>query len=140
MALKAKQSAFVEEYLVDLNGTRAAIRAGYSAKTANEQASRLLANVSVQESIQEAMAQRSKRVQRTADDVLADLALIKSNAMQIVPDRDGNMVMIDRPSAIKTLELEGRHRAMWTDKSEITGKDGAALIVEIVRYGTNTAT
>jgi phage terminase small subunit len=140
MALTAKQSAFVEEYLVDLNGTRAAIRAGYSAKTANEQASRLLANVSVQESIQDAMAQRSKRVQRTADDVLADLALIKSNAMQIFRDRDGNMVMIDRPSAIKTLELEGRHRAMWTDKSEITGKDGAALIVEIVRYGTNTAT
>jgi phage terminase small subunit len=135
MALTAKQSAFVDEYLVDLNGTQAAIRAGYSAKTANEQASRLLANVSLQESIQEAMAQRSKRVQRTADDVLADLALIKADAMKIVADRDGNMVMIDRPSAIKTLELEGRHRAMWTDKSEITGKDGAALIVEIVRYG-----
>ncbi len=43
----AKQKRFVEEYLIDLNATQAAIRAGYSIKTANEQGSQLLANLSV---------------------------------------------------------------------------------------------
>lgn len=56
-----KQDRFVKEYLIDLNATQAAIRAGYSPKTANEQGARLLANVSVQEAIAKAMAERSKR-------------------------------------------------------------------------------
>ena len=51
--LTDKQQRFVDEYLVDLNATQAAIRAGYSAKTANEQGARLLANVSVQNAIRE---------------------------------------------------------------------------------------
>ena len=51
--LTDKQARFVDEYLVDLNATQAAIRAGYSAKTANEQGARWLANVSVQNAIRE---------------------------------------------------------------------------------------
>lgn len=51
--LTDKQARFVDEYLVDLNATQAAVRAGYSAKTANEQGARLLANVSVQNAIRE---------------------------------------------------------------------------------------
>lgn len=70
MPLTPKQKCFVEEYLIDLNQTQAAIRAGYSEKTANEQASRLLANVNIQAAIKEAMAERSKRTQITADMVL----------------------------------------------------------------------
>lgn len=68
--LTAKQQAFADEYLKDLNGTQAAIRAGYSPKTANEQAARLLANVSVQEAIREAMDKRQKRLEISADMVL----------------------------------------------------------------------
>ena len=49
--LTAKQQRFCEEYLIDLNATQAAVRAGYSAKTANEQGSRLLTNVSVASAI-----------------------------------------------------------------------------------------
>ena len=49
--LTPKQAEFVRQYLVDLNATQAAIRAGYSEKTANEQGSRLLANVSVSQAI-----------------------------------------------------------------------------------------
>ena len=49
--LTAKQELFVAEYLVDLNATQAAIRAGYSEKTANEQSARLLAKVSVQAAV-----------------------------------------------------------------------------------------
>ena len=47
--LTDRRQKFVDEYLMDLNATQAAIRAGYSARTANEQAARLLANVSIQE-------------------------------------------------------------------------------------------
>lgn len=72
--LTPKQERFVEEYLIDLNATQAAIRAGYSAKTANEQGSRLLANVSVRTCIDEAMAERSKRTGVNADRVLIELA------------------------------------------------------------------
>lgn len=74
MSLTPKQSRFVEEYLVDLNGTQAAIRAGYSEKTANPQAARLLANVSIQAAIQEEKDKRSRRVEITQDRVLLELA------------------------------------------------------------------
>src|SRR5215213_1985099 len=74
--LTARQARFVEEYLVDLNATQAAIRAGYSARTANEQASRLLANVSVAAAISEALAARAERTQITADQVVEELAAI----------------------------------------------------------------
>jgi len=70
MALTAKQKKFVLEYLVDLNATQAAIRAGYSPKTANEQGARLLTNVSVQEAIQKAMSKREQRTEITQDMVL----------------------------------------------------------------------
>ena len=76
MALTAKQQRFVEEYLVDLNATQAAIRAGYSADTAKQQGSRLLTNVDVQEAIAAAMAERARRTEIKADDVLAELAKI----------------------------------------------------------------
>ena len=68
--LTPKQQRFVEEYLIDLNATQAAIRAGYSEKTANEQASRLLANVNVSAAVQAAMQERSKRTEITQDEVL----------------------------------------------------------------------
>lgn len=76
MALTDKQRRFVEEYLVDLNATQAAIRAGYSAKTAQEQSSRLLSNVMVQQAIREAQEARSQRTEITADRVLQELAKI----------------------------------------------------------------
>ena len=74
MALTAKQQRFVAEYLIDLNQTQAAIRAGYSEKTAAEQASRLLTNVKVAEAIQTAMKARSERTEINADWVLKRLA------------------------------------------------------------------
>jgi phage terminase small subunit len=73
MALTPKQQKFVTEYLIDLNGTQAAIRAGYSAKTANEQASRLLTNVSVAQALAEAQAKLSERSEITAEMVMREL-------------------------------------------------------------------
>lgn len=76
MALTAKQQRFVEEYMIDLNATQAAIRSGYSANTAMEQGYQLLQKTSVQEAIQKAMEARSKRTQITADRVLEEYAKI----------------------------------------------------------------
>jgi hypothetical protein len=71
--LTPKQRRFVDEYLLDLNATQAAIRAGYSARTANEQGARLLANASVAAAAQSAQLARSERLQLTQDDVLRGL-------------------------------------------------------------------
>lgn len=70
--LTEKRQRFVDEYLIDLNATQAAIRAGYSVKTANEQGARLLANVSIQEAISKAMAERSKRTGVNQDRVVLE--------------------------------------------------------------------
>ena len=63
MSLTPKQDAFVREYLIDLNATQAAIRAGYSAKTAEQQGSRLLRNVQVAAALSEAQTKRAERVE-----------------------------------------------------------------------------
>lgn len=76
MALTAKQQRFVDEYLKDLNATQAAIRAGYSKKTADQQASRLLTNVKIRAYLAERQDDRSKRTEITQDMVLKELAKI----------------------------------------------------------------
>ncbi len=68
--LTDKQQAFCEEYIVDLNGTQAAIRAGYSEDTARQQSSRLLTNVNVGQYIVELKAKRIERLNIDADYVL----------------------------------------------------------------------
>jgi phage terminase small subunit len=65
---------FVREYLVDLNATQAAIRAGYSAKTAEQQGPRLLGNVGIAEAIQAGMDKRASKTGITAERVLAEIA------------------------------------------------------------------
>lgn len=69
-----KQIAFVAEYLVDKNATQAAIRAGYSAKTANEQGARLLANVSVRAAIDAALTKQADTLKITAERILRERA------------------------------------------------------------------
>lgn len=76
MTLKEKQKTFCREYIVDLNATQAAIRAGYSEKTASQAAARLLSNVKVQHEIKKLMDERNERTNITADDVIRQLARI----------------------------------------------------------------
>lgn len=73
-ALAPKQAAFVREYLIDLNATQAAIRAGYSEKTAYSQGQRLLKDVEIASAIQEAQNERAKRTLIEADSVLLEIA------------------------------------------------------------------
>lgn len=89
--LKGKQARFVEEYLKDLNATHAAIRAEYSEKTAESQASRLLRNVKVLKAIQEAQSKRVERTQVDADYVLNRLVEIdRMDVLDILND-DGSL-------------------------------------------------
>lgn len=71
--LTEKQKKFCEEYLIDLNGTQAAIRAGYNPKTANNNASRLMVNDGIKEYLSELMNRKRKKRIATSDDVLAFL-------------------------------------------------------------------
>ena len=71
--LTPKEARFRDEYLIDLNATKAAIRAGFSAKTARQQGCRLLANVNIAAAVVRAQAKRSERVTVTQDDVVKGL-------------------------------------------------------------------
>lgn len=127
--LTPKQERFVEEYLVDLNATRAAERAGYSARTANEQGARLLVNVSVQKAIQAAKLTRAQKVAVSAEDVLRGVIEVTMLAR-----KEG-----DLKTALKGYELQGKHIGMWRDKveQEISGPGGGPveekLVIELVR-------
>jgi phage terminase small subunit len=74
--LTPRQAAFVAEYMVDLNGAAAAVRAGYSANSAKEQAARLLTNANVQAAIAAAQAERSEQTRLKAIDVVEQLRRI----------------------------------------------------------------
>ena len=89
--LTPKQARFVDEYLCDLNATQAAARAGYSARTANEQGSRLLANVSVRFALSEAMKAREKRTHITQDRVLQELARLAFSDIRKAFKEDGTL-------------------------------------------------
>lgn len=73
MAINDKQKRFALEWMKDFNGTQAAIRAGYSKKTANEQAVRLLANISVQKFIQELKDKAADKEEALREEILSEL-------------------------------------------------------------------
>ena len=106
-----KQQRFVAEYLVDLNATQAAIRAGYSARTASSQGERLLRNVEVAAALGKAQAKRAKDLVRTAADVLKDIQDVTKEAREAG----------DHRAAFKGLELEGKHIGMFAERIEHGG-------------------
>ncbi len=127
--LTAKQQRFVEEYLVDLNATQAAIRAGYSARNADKIASQLLGKSRVALAIASAKAERSSRVAVSADYVITNLVEIVERSMQRAPvvnvkgeqvvDEEGRFVWrFDGKTATRALELLGKHLGMYKDRVE----------------------
>jgi phage terminase small subunit len=110
MALTAKQRRFVEEYLVDLNATQAAIRAGYSARTAHSVGHENLNKPEIAKAIQEAQAKRSKRTEITQDRVLQELARIGFGNLQNVLTPAGNLMSAadwdeDTARSISSMEI-----------------------------------
>lgn len=147
-----KQKRFCEEYLIDLNATQAAIRAGYSAKSAHSIATENMQKPAVRARIDEALAARSKRTGVNADRVVRELARVafvnptdvinmdsatlKADAtnddtaavasvkVKTIPTADGQGVEreIKMADKLKALELLGRHLGMFTDKVEHSGQ------------------
>lgn len=147
--LNAKQQRFVEEYLIDLNATQAAIRAGYSVKTAKEIGCENLTKPNIQEAIDKAMAERSKRTGINQERVIQELARIAFvNPQNVINADDGSVrddasdddlaciqsVKVKTMSGdkgyseerevrlndkMKALELLGKHLGMFKDKVEL---------------------
>ncbi len=90
--LTPKQARFVEEYLIDLNATQAAIRTGYSAKTAEVQGCRLLSIAKINAEVVKAMAERTKRTEVTQDMVIAELAKIGFSDLRNVLTKSGQLI------------------------------------------------
>lgn len=143
-----KQKRFVEEYLIDLNATQAAIRAGYSPDSAKEIGSENLTKPDIAKAVDQAIAERSRRTGVNADRVVRELAKIAFvNAGEVV-DLDTALLMdkisdddmaaiqsvkvktfgedgIEREvklaDKLKALELLGKHLGLFKDKVEING-------------------
>lgn len=160
MPLNPKQQAFVREYLIDLNATQAAIRVGYSAKTAKQIGSRLLTVVDVAKAIEAGTAKQADEALVNAKEIIGELKRIGfSDPGQILDERGNCRTLNEMPEDIRrciasvrfsgdggtevrfwpkghALELLGKYRdlKMWTDKVEVTGKDGGAFTVKVVSY------
>ena len=102
-----KQERFVTEYLVDLNATQAALRAGYSPRTAPQQGSRLLKNVDVQAAIATQQSQKLQAVEVRIEDVLRDLKAIAHRELQTLSIQSG--VPARWADKLKALELLMKH-------------------------------
>ncbi len=154
-----KQQRFVDEYLIDLNATQAAIRAGYSAKTAMEQGYQLLQIPSVLEAITAAKANRSQKtgidaewlLKRLAEEALADVNDLYGENGRIKPVKDwpliwrqglvaglevetigegaGYITKVKLSDRIKRLELIGRHIDVQAFEERVKHTGTLALVV-----------
>lgn len=115
MEISEKQKRFVDEYLIDLNATQAAIRAGYSEKTANEQASRLLTNVNIQNYLSERRKAIQQRTEITQDRIMREYAKLGfadiRKAVKWSPtlgnvDIDGNIVSTNGVQLVDSGDLD----------------------------------
>lgn len=160
MALTDKQAKFVEEYLVDFNATQAAIRAGYSEKTAYSIGWENLRKPEIIEAIREKAMSAEEVLMRLADIARGDFADIfditqlgfvidldkaqkagKTKLIKKIKQRttitskngeeteihDLEVELHDAQSALVTL---GKYHKLWTDKTELTGKDGGPLVID----------
>ena len=159
--LTAKQKRFIEEYLIDLNATQAAIRAGYSPESAKEIGCENLTKPNIKAAIDKAMAERSRRTGISQDRVLQELAkiafvnptdvinmdeaTIKGDAnredtaaiasvkVKTIPTEDGDIMEreVKICDKLKALELLGKHLGMFTDKLNVNAEMAVKIVDDI---------
>ena len=115
--LTPKQQRFVEEYLIDLNATQAAIRAGYSEKTAKEIGAENLTKPNIAQAIKEAQAKLSNKAQLTVE-------MVVNGLLREAQDYAEGSTQSARVSAWAHL---GKHLGMFKDKVEMTGANGGPI-------------
>ena len=124
--MNARQKKFCDEYLVDCNATQAAIRAGYSPKTANEQGNRLLANVSVKTYIEQQLERLHNEKTADAREVLEYLTAVMrgeqtEEVLKLVGGGEQSITEIDvsAKDRMKAAELLGKYYSLWADRMNI---------------------
>lgn len=125
--MTAKQERFCSEYIIDYNGTQAAIRAGYSEKNAATQAGRMLRNAEVLARVRELQRQQVERLAVSADFVVLRLLDTLEKCSKPVPvlDASGNPTgeyIFDSKGALRALELLGKHLGMFEDRLKVSGQ------------------
>lgn len=136
--LTPKQQAFVDEYLIDLNATQAALRAGYSEDTAGAIGRENLQKPTVKAAITAALAVRAQKTKLSAEYVITSLLEVAERCMERAPvmvrrgremvqmvDEEGRHVwLFDSRGANRALELLGKNLKLFTDKIEHSGELG----------------
>lgn len=127
--MTAKQQLFCDEYLIDLNATQAAIRAGYLEKSARVTASKLLTNANIQKYIAERMAEKESSLIADQDEVLKYLTSVmrgKTQSEVVVVEGVGEGCSVartmekapDEKERLKAAELLGKRYGLYTEKIE----------------------
>jgi len=114
--LNRRQTLFVDEYLVDLNATHAAVRAGYSEHTAPYTGSKLLHKPEVADAVRRALEARAEKLKLSSEDVLRSIMEIRGKAVT-----RGKLAQ-----ALKANELLGKHLKLFTERVEHAEPGGAA--------------
>ena len=129
--LRPKQRRFVEEYLIDLNATQAAIRAGYSPRTARSVASELLTNPNISAAVRYGLDKRSASTALTAEWVVARLRENLLGALSDTPPQ--------RAAANGAMALLGKHLGLFPEKLDVTsnGQTIVQLVSAVPRPATN---
>ena len=148
MGLTKKQERFVDEYLIDLNATQAAIRAGYSGKTARSVGAENLTKPDIKKAIEEALtAVHSAKIANVEEilEYLTDVIRGKSKSSVVVVESIGDYMsearVLEKPpdekERLKAAELLGKRYSMWTDKVDVTSDGVVQIIDDIPKGGTS---
>lgn len=146
MALTAKQSRFVAEYLIDLNATQAAIRAGYSTKRADAMGHENLRKPEIAQAVQSAMLARSERTEVTQDRVLAEYAKLAFLDPRRFYDANGGLIPVpllpaDVAAALSSMEISvergkggGEDGPTFADVTKIKFVDKKGALDSVARH------